>query len=89
MGASQENELILVNVLQCFYDSISMVLRKNVEKKSLIDHMDSAMLVIDELCDNGLVLWLYCFINAVEFIFQCDIGDGSTSGRATLCIENR
>lgn len=53
MGSSDENELILVAALNCLYDSISLILRKNVEKKALVENMDLAMLIIDEICDNG------------------------------------
>ncbi|VDN19488.1 unnamed protein product [Gongylonema pulchrum] len=53
MGSADENEMILVAALNCLYDSVSLVLRKNVEKKALVDNMDIAMLIIDEICDNG------------------------------------
>jgi len=43
-------------VLNCLYDSISHMLRKNVEKKTLIDNMDGVLLTIDEICDNGIIL---------------------------------
>uniref|UniRef100_A0A914V8U8 Coatomer subunit zeta n=1 Tax=Plectus sambesii TaxID=2011161 RepID=A0A914V8U8_9BILA len=56
MGSSQENELILVNVLNGLYEAISTILRKNVEKKALLDNMDAAMLALDEICDDGVVL---------------------------------
>lgn len=61
MGGADENELILVSVLNCLYDSISLVLRKNMEKKALIDDMDIAMLIIDEICDNGFVNYFFSF----------------------------
>jgi len=56
VGSAQENELILVSVLNCLYDSLSQMLRKNVEKRSLIDSMDGVLLTVDEICDNGLIL---------------------------------
>ena len=46
-------QLILVSVLNCLYDAISHMLRKNVEKRALIDNMDGIFLAIDEICDNG------------------------------------
>ncbi len=42
-----------MSVLNCLYDSISAILRKNVEKKTLLDNMDSALLAMDEICDQG------------------------------------
>lgn len=81
MSGADENELILVSALNCLYDSISLVLRKNVEKKALIDDMDIAMLIIDEICDNGFVKLflpvlmqianrkkLYCYINGIKYL---------------------
>ncbi|KAI0224461.1 Coatomer subunit zeta-1 [Lamellibrachia satsuma] len=56
IGSAQENELILVNVLNCFYDAVSQILRKNVEKRVLVDNMDGIFLAIDEVCDNGIIL---------------------------------
>ncbi|XP_077991172.1 coatomer subunit zeta-1-like isoform X2 [Glandiceps talaboti] len=56
MGGSHENELILVSVLNCLYDAISQMLRKNVEKRMLIDHLDGVMLAVDEIIDGGIIL---------------------------------
>jgi len=56
MGGGHENELMLMTVLNCLYDSISQVLRKNVEKRSLCENMDVAMLIMDEICDQGIVM---------------------------------
>lgn len=55
IGSGQENELILVSVLNALYDAFSTVLRKNVEKKALLDNMDVSMLILDEICDDGFV----------------------------------
>lgn len=46
-------QLILVSVLSCLYDAISQMLRKNVEKRALMDNMDGIFLALDEICDNG------------------------------------
>lgn len=53
IGSSSENELILVSVLNAFYDCISQILRKSVEKKMLMDNLDVIMLAMDELVDGG------------------------------------
>lgn len=52
-------QLILVNTLNCLYDSISNMLRKNVEKRTLIENMDGVFLTVDEICDNGFVEFLF------------------------------
>jgi hypothetical protein len=49
-------QLILASVLNAFYDSVSQILRKNVEKRALLDNMDAIFLCVDEICDGGWVL---------------------------------
>uniref|UniRef100_A0A0B7BAJ0 Coatomer subunit zeta n=1 Tax=Arion vulgaris TaxID=1028688 RepID=A0A0B7BAJ0_9EUPU len=56
IGSSQENELILASVLNAFYDSISQILRKNVEKRALLENLDAVFLAADELCDGGIIM---------------------------------
>lgn len=63
MGSVHENELLLMSVLNCVYDSVSQILRKNVEKRAMLDSMDVIMLALDEICDGGIVL--ECDPNAV------------------------
>ncbi|CAG0900100.1 unnamed protein product [Darwinula stevensoni] len=56
MGSAQENELMLLSVLNCLYDSVSQILRKNVEKRTLLENLDVVMLAMDEICDGGIIL---------------------------------
>jgi len=56
LGGAHENELLLMSVLNCVYDSISLIMRKNVEKRALFDSLDIIMLALDEICDGGIVL---------------------------------
>nr|XP_020010818.1 coatomer subunit zeta-2 isoform X1 [Castor canadensis] len=56
VGSSHENELMLMSVLTCLFDSLSHVLRKNVEKRWLLENMDGAFLVLDEIVDGGVIL---------------------------------
>jgi hypothetical protein len=53
MGGKNENELILLSVLNCLFDTISLILKKNVEKRALLDNLDVVMLAFDEICDGG------------------------------------
>jgi len=46
-------QLMLMAVLTALYDTVSQVLRRHVEKKSLFDHLDALMLIIDEIIDGG------------------------------------
>ncbi|CAD5116100.1 DgyrCDS5026 [Dimorphilus gyrociliatus] len=56
VGSSSENELILQSVLTTLYDSVNSLLKKNVEKSCLLDNMDSICLILDEICDQGIIL---------------------------------
>ncbi|KAL1512777.1 hypothetical protein ABEB36_002308 [Hypothenemus hampei] len=56
MGSSNENELILMSVLNCLYDSVSQILRKNVEKRAVLESLDIVMLAMDEICDGGIII---------------------------------
>ncbi|CAG9864298.1 unnamed protein product [Phyllotreta striolata] len=56
MGSSHENELILMSVLNCLYDSVSQILRKNMEKRVVLDSLDIVMLAMDEICDGGIII---------------------------------
>ena len=49
-------QLLLLSVLNCVYETISQILRKNVEKRALFDNLDVCMLALDEICDGGVVL---------------------------------
>ncbi|XP_072927324.1 coatomer subunit zeta-1 isoform X2 [Hemitrygon akajei] len=55
IGSSHENELMLVAVLHCLFDSLSQMFRKNVEKRALLDNMDGVFLAIDEIVDGGYI----------------------------------
>lgn len=42
-----------MTALNCLYDSVSNILRKNVEKRTLFENLDIVMLAMDEICDGG------------------------------------
>jgi len=56
MGSANENGLILASVLNCLYESVNQILRKNVEKRTLLDNLDIVFLAVDEICDGGIIL---------------------------------
>ncbi|XP_029293858.1 coatomer subunit zeta-2 isoform X2 [Cottoperca gobio] len=55
-GSAQENELMLMSVLNCLFESLSQILRKNVERRYLLDNMEGVLLVVDEIIDGGVIL---------------------------------
>ncbi|XP_070585019.1 coatomer subunit zeta-2 isoform X1 [Erythrolamprus reginae] len=56
VGSSHENELMLMSVLSCLFESLNHMLRKNVEKRILIENMDGVFLVVDEIVDGGVIM---------------------------------
>lgn len=56
VGSTSDNEIMLVSVLNCLYDTVNQILRKNMEKKYLLEYLDAVFLSIDEICDNGVLL---------------------------------
>uniref|UniRef100_A0A7N4PS16 Coatomer subunit zeta n=1 Tax=Sarcophilus harrisii TaxID=9305 RepID=A0A7N4PS16_SARHA len=58
IGSSYENELMLMAVLNCLFDSLSQMLRKNVEKRALLENMEGLFLAVDEIVDGGVKMSL-------------------------------
>uniref|UniRef100_A0A4W5L288 Coatomer subunit zeta n=1 Tax=Hucho hucho TaxID=62062 RepID=A0A4W5L288_9TELE len=56
VGSAQENELMLMAVLNCLFESLSQILRKDVERRCLLDNIDGVFLVVDEIIDGGVIL---------------------------------
>ncbi|KAK1799410.1 hypothetical protein P4O66_007636 [Electrophorus voltai] len=56
VGSAQENELMLMAVLNCLFESLSQILRKNVERRCVLDNLDGVFLVVDEIIDGGVIL---------------------------------
>jgi len=55
-GGEDENELILATVLQGFFDAVALLLRNDVEKKSVLENLDLVLLCLDEIVDGGIIL---------------------------------
>uniref|UniRef100_A0A8C1G0Z1 Coatomer subunit zeta n=2 Tax=Cyprinus carpio TaxID=7962 RepID=A0A8C1G0Z1_CYPCA len=49
-------KLMLMSVLNCLFDSLSQMLRKNVEKRALLENMEGLFLAVDEIVDGGVIL---------------------------------
>jgi len=55
-GSQDENELILVTVLQSLVDTVGVLLRNAVEKRTVLENLDLVLLTLDEIIDNGVIL---------------------------------
>jgi len=56
VGGSDENEILLFNVLLALRDSLTMLLRSSVDKRTAIENYDILSLAVDELVDDGIIL---------------------------------
>ncbi|KAJ3046496.1 Coatomer subunit zeta-1 [Rhizophlyctis rosea] len=55
IGAADENELILSNLLSSIYEAL-MLLLGSVEKRTILEQYDVTVLAIDEAIDQGIIL---------------------------------
>jgi len=55
-GGYDENELVLVSILNAFYDALAKLLRNQVDKRTMLENLDFVLLALDELVDNGIIL---------------------------------
>jgi hypothetical protein len=56
VGSVDENELMIASVLNAFYDAVSIVLKSQIERRTILEQMDSIVLALDEVIDNGIIL---------------------------------
>jgi len=56
VGASDENELLLLNVLNTLHEALQDALRGQIDKRSMLENLDTVLLVLDELVDDGIIL---------------------------------
>ena len=56
MGSRDENELILLGVLECLYDTLMILFNNQIEKRILLEKAEIMFVVVDELIDNGIIL---------------------------------
>eukprot|EP00968_Pinguiococcus_pyrenoidosus_P005320 scaffold340_cov256-Pinguiococcus_pyrenoidosus.AAC.44 len=56
LGDENENEVFLAAVLDGLVDSLSSLLRGQIDRRTLLDNLALVLLTIDEICDSGLVL---------------------------------
>lgn len=56
IGSCNENELMLSSVLECFYECVSDVLRKQVERSEFLSEYSSILMLLDNMIDGGVIL---------------------------------
>ncbi|PGH01032.1 hypothetical protein GX51_05468 [Blastomyces parvus] len=56
VGGAEENEVLLYNVVLALRDSLNILLRSGVDKRSIIENYDLVSLAVDEIVDDGIFL---------------------------------
>ncbi|KAL2256497.1 hypothetical protein VTK26DRAFT_1571 [Humicola hyalothermophila] len=56
VGSLEDNEILLYNVLLALRDSLHLLFKQSVDKRTIIENYDLVSLAIDEICDDGVVL---------------------------------
>ncbi|KAG8878324.1 Golgi-to-ER vesicle coat component, partial [Tulasnella sp. 332] len=56
LGPPVENELMLNAALVAYFDALSILLRNQVEKRSVLDNLDIVLLCLDETIDDGVIV---------------------------------
>ncbi|KAI9673938.1 MAG: Golgi-to-ER vesicle coat component [Caeruleum heppii] len=56
VGGADENEIMLYNVILALRDSLNLLLKNSVDKRTIIENYDLVSLAIDEIIDDGIIL---------------------------------
>ncbi|KAH8582658.1 clathrin adaptor complex small chain family [Cryptosporidium sp. chipmunk genotype I] len=57
VSSPSENELILFDVINCIYNSLSIVIPGQLSKKGLFESLDTVHLILDEVTDSSGILF--------------------------------
>jgi hypothetical protein len=56
VGSPAQNEIMLYNVVLALRDSLTLLLRGAIDKRSIVENYDLVALAADEIVDDGVVL---------------------------------
>ncbi|PMD15951.1 clathrin adaptor complex small chain [Hyaloscypha hepaticicola] len=56
VGGVDENEIMLYNVILALRDSLHLLFKQSVDKRTIIENYDLVSLAIDEIIDDGIIL---------------------------------
>ncbi|KAJ3495854.1 hypothetical protein NLG97_g3088 [Lecanicillium saksenae] len=56
VGAADENEVLLYNTLLAIRDSLHLLFKQSVDKRTIVENYDLVSLAIDEIVDDGIIL---------------------------------
>ncbi|CAK7230866.1 Golgi-to-ER vesicle coat component [Sporothrix bragantina] len=56
VGSPDENEVLLYNVILTIRDSLHLLLKQSIDKRTLVECYDILALAMDEIVDDGVIL---------------------------------
>ncbi|OLN88621.1 putative coatomer subunit zeta [Colletotrichum chlorophyti] len=56
VGGVDENEVLLYNVILALRDSLHLLFKQSVDKRTIVENYDLVSLAIDEIVDDGIIL---------------------------------
>ncbi|GJN68411.1 coatomer complex, zeta subunit [Purpureocillium lilacinum] len=56
VGSLDENEILLYNTVLALRDSLHLLFKQSVDKRTIIENYDLVSLAIDEVVDDGIIL---------------------------------
>ncbi|KAL7913087.1 clathrin adaptor complex [Trichoderma velutinum] len=56
VGAADENEILLYNTVLALRDSLHLLFKQSVDKRTIVENYDLVSLAIDEIVDDGIIL---------------------------------
>ncbi|KAI9904852.1 hypothetical protein N3K66_001381 [Trichothecium roseum] len=56
VGSVDENEILLYNTILAIRDSLHLLFKQSVDKRTIIENYDLVSLAIDEIVDDGIIL---------------------------------
>ncbi|KAF4123985.1 coatomer subunit zeta [Geosmithia morbida] len=56
VGSVDENEVLLYNTILALRDSLHLLFKQSVDKRTIIENYDLVSLAIDEIVDDGIIL---------------------------------
>ncbi|KAI1813119.1 snare-like protein [Poronia punctata] len=56
VGGADENEVLLYNVILALRDSLHLLFKQSVDKRTVVENYDLVSLAIDEIVDDGIIL---------------------------------
>ncbi|KAH6898565.1 Longin-like domain-containing protein [Thelonectria olida] len=56
VGSVDENEILLYNTVLALRDSLHLLFKQSVDKRTIIENYDLVSLAVDEIVDDGIIL---------------------------------